>query len=149
MAETENTRYVIDERRIMSGTWGEVWLDDLLVGEAYGIQAKVNFNKEEVPMCGTMAHGYKVTSYKGTGSLRLRKTNSRMGKAMGDYIRNGKDIRFTIIEKLSDPDADGTEKIALYGVGFDDLTLADWEAGKITDVECPFTFQDYKYIDKV
>lgn len=144
-----NDRYVIDERRIMNGTWGEVWLDDLLVGEAYGIQAKCNFNKESVPMCGTMATGHKVTSFDGTGSLKLRKTSSRMSKAIGPWIRNGKDIRFTIISKLDDPDADGAEKVALYGVSFDDLTLADWEAGKMTDTECPFTFSNYRYLDQV
>ena len=144
-----NDRYVIDERRIMNGTWGEVWLDDLLVGEAYGIQAKCNFNKETVAMCGTMAQGHKVTSYNGTGSLKLRKTSSRMSKAIGEYIRNGKDIRFTLISKLDDPDADGAERVAIYGVGFDDLTLADWEAGKITDTECPFTFSSYRYLDQV
>ena len=73
-----NDRYVIDERRIMNSSWGQVWLEEDLVGEAYGIQAKCNFNKETVSMCGTMAQGHKVTSYNGTGSLKLRKTSSRM-----------------------------------------------------------------------
>ena len=144
-----NGRYVIDERRIMNGSWGQVWLEDELVGEAYGIQAKCNFNKETVSMCGTMAQGHKITSYNGTGSLKLRKTSSRMAKLIGPDIRNGKDVRFTVIAKLDDPDADGAEKVAIYGVSFDDLTLADWEAGKITDTECPFTFSSYRFLDQV
>ena len=32
--------------RIISGTWGEVWLDGVYVAEADGLQAKVSFNRE-------------------------------------------------------------------------------------------------------
>lgn len=148
MAET-TTRTILQEKRIMNGTWGQVWLGDDEVGEAYGIQAKVNFKKEDVPICGRMGIGKKVTGYDGTGSLKMRKVSSRMGKAIGEHIRNGKDLRFTIITKLADPDADGTERISLTDVSFDDLTLADWEAGRIIDVEAPFTFGDYSYLEKV
>ena len=145
----QESRTAFQEKRIMSGTWGQVWLGDSEVGEAYGIQAKINFKKEDVPMCGRMGMGKKVTGYDGTGSLKLRKVNSRMGKLIGEDIRNGKDVRFTIISKLADPDAAGTERISLTDVSFDDLTLADWEAGRIVDVEVPFTFGDYSYLEKI
>lgn len=146
MAET---RTILQEKRIMNGTWGQVWLGDDEVGEAYGIQAKINFKKEDVAICGRMGTGKKVTGYDGTGSLKLRKVSSRMAKAIGEEIRNGKDLRFTIISKLADPDSDGTERVSLTDVSFDDLTLADWEAGRIIDLEVPFTFGDYSYLEKV
>lgn len=145
----ENTKSILDERRIMSGTWGEVWLGENKVGEAYGIQAKCNFSKEKVARCGSMATGSKLMNYDGTGSLKMRKVNSRMGKEIGTYLKSGKDVRFTIISKLADPDASGVERVAIYGVSFDDLTLADWEAGRLIDVEAPFTFSDYEYLDQV
>ena len=75
--------------RVMSGTWGEVWLDGDKVSEAYGIQAKVAFDKEDIPMCRQMGTDVKITSFKGTGSLRLYKTTSRMALAIGENIRNG------------------------------------------------------------
>ncbi|MBH6835199.1 phage portal protein, partial [Clostridioides difficile] len=43
----------------------------------------------------------------------------------------------------------GSERIALYGCMFDDLTLADWEAAKVGEIEVPFTFEGFEYLDKI
>ena len=136
-------------KRVMSGSWGEVWLDSDYVAEAYGVQAKVALNKEKVNVCRSIAEDTKVTGVKMTGSLKLHKVTSRMAILIGDSIKKGKDPRFTIISKLDDPDAYGAERLALYNVSIDDLTLADWEAAKNGTVECPFTFTDYEFLDKV
>lgn len=136
-------------KRVISGTWGEVWLDGDKVGECYGLQAKVSFNKEDVPICGRMATDKKVTSIECTGSLKMHKVTSRMALAIGEDIRNGKDVRFTIVSKLKDPDAYGAERVVLKNVSFDDVTLADWEAKNVGKVEAPFTFTDYEYLDLI
>ncbi|MEA5136473.1 MAG: phage tail tube protein [Candidatus Fimivivens sp.] len=133
----------------MSGTFGEVWLEGEKVSECYGLQAKVSYNKEDVPMCGTMFGGQKVKSMKGTGSMKLNKTSSRMAILIATAIKAGRDVRVTIISKLADPDAYGAERVALKDVSFDDLTLADWEADNFGKVECPFTFTDFEYLDMV
>ena len=135
--------------RVVSGTWGEVWLDDDKVSECYGLQAKASFNKEDIALCGQMASDKKVTSIDCTGSLRLHKVTSRMAQAIGEHIRNGRDVRFTIVSKLKDPDAYGAERVVLRNVSFDDLTLADWEAKSVGKVECPFTFTDYEFLDVI
>ena len=136
-------------KRVISGTWGEVWLDGDKVSECYGLQAKVSFNKEDIALCGQMASDKKVTSIECTGSLRMHKVTSRMALAIGENIRNGKDVRFTIVSKLKDPDAYGAERMVLSNVSFDDLTLADWEAKSVGKVECPFTFTDYEFLDEI
>lgn len=139
----------MDARRVISGTWGQVWLDGDLVAECYGAQAKAKFNKEDVPMCGRMGVDKKITSIEYTGSLKLHKVGSRMALAIGEKIRNGEDVRFTVISKLKDPDAYGAERVALKNVSFDDLTLFDWEAKNVGKVECPFTFTDYEFLDSI
>ena len=136
-------------KRVISGTWGEVWLDGDKVSECYGLQAKVSFNKEDIALCGQMASDKKVTSIECTGSLRMHKVTSRMALAIGENIRNGRDVRFTIVSKLKDPDAYGAERVVLSNVSFDDLTLADWEAKSVGKVECPFTFTDYEFLDEI
>jgi hypothetical protein len=136
-------------KRVMNGTWGEVWLDGEYVSECYGLQAKVSMNKEEVSLCGQMAKDKKITSISCTGSLKLHKVNSRMALAIGDQVKSGKDPRFTVISKLDDPDAYGAERIVIRNVSFDDLTLADWEAAVNGKVEAPFTFTDYDFLDSV
>ena len=136
-------------KRVISGTWGEVWVDGDKLSECYGLQAKVSFNKEDIALCGQMASDKKVTSIECTGSLRMHKVTSRMALAIGENIRNGKDVRFTIVSKLKDPDAYGAERVVLSNVSFDDLTLADWEAKSVGKVECPFTFTDYEFLDEI
>ena len=136
-------------KRVMSGTWGTVWLDGELVGECYGIQAKTKYTKEKVSMDGQMATDSKVVATEGTGSLKMRKVFSRMGILIGENMRNGRDARFTIVSKLADPDAYGAERVCLKNVSFDDLTLVDREAGKVSNVEAPFTYTDYEYLDLV
>ena len=136
-------------KRVMSGTWGEVWLDNSYVGECYGMQAKVSFNKEDVQICGRMATDKKVSSISCTGSLRMHKVSSRMANAIGASIRNGRDLRFVVISKLNDPDAYGSERVVLKNVSFDDLTLADWEVATNGRIEAPFTFTDYEFLDTV
>lgn len=136
-------------KRVISGTWGEVWLDEDYVSECYGLTAKMAFNKEDVGICRQMAIDSKVVSTKGTGSIKLHKISSRMANKIGEEIRNGKDIRFTIISKLADPDANGTERVRLSNVSFDELSLADWEVGSLGRTDTPFTFTDYKLLDSI
>ena len=136
-------------KRVISGTWGEAWLDGDYVSECYGLQAKYAYNKEDVNLCGQMETDSKVMSIKGTGSMKLHKVNSRMAKVIGDKIVDGKDVRFTIVSKLADPDAYGAERVSLSNVSFDDFTLADWEAAAKGTVEVPFTFTKHKFLDSI
>jgi len=137
-------------KRVISGTWGELWLSGEYVAEVYKFQAKLSFTKEDVAMCRRMLTDSKTTAAKGTGSVGFHKVNSRMINVIGEHIVNGRDIRFTIVSKLDDPDAYGAERVSISNVSFDDLTLADWEAARKGTVECPFTFaENPKWLDKI
>jgi hypothetical protein len=136
-------------KRILNGTFGQVWLDGDLVSECYGCKLAVKATKEKVHMAGKMAVDTKTTDIELTGTLKLNKCNSRMARLIGTKIKSGKDCRFTIISKIDDPDAYGAERICVTNVSFDDLTLADWEGGKLGQTECPFTFTDYNFLDLI
>ena len=139
----------IDERKVMNGTHGSVFLDGEEIAEVKAFQAKLEFQKEEVKVAGKMATGTKYMGYSGKGSLSLHKVNSRMIKAIGQQIKEGKEPRFTIIGKLADPDSDGVERIAINNVSFDDLTIFDFEVGSLGSSEHPFTFTDYDFLDLI
>lgn len=136
-------------KRVINGTHGYLWLDGEMIAECYGFQAKYSFDKEDIVLCGQMATDKKITGMSGTGSMRLYKVYSRALSLIGDSIREGKDVRFTVITKLRDPDAYGTERIAIKNVSFDDLTLADWEAKNVGKVEMAFTFTDHEVLDSI
>lgn len=136
-------------KRVIAGTWGTVWMDGEQVAECYGCQAKISADKETVSLCGRLMDGHKVMGLSGSGSLKLHKVNSRMGQLLGEAMKKGTDPRFTIVTKLDDPDAYGAERVSLSNVSFDDLTLVDFEAKQLGKVECPFTFEDFEYLDMI
>lgn len=133
-------------KRVISGTWAEVWVDGNRIMECSAGQAKWSHTKQDVPLCGQMATDTKTTATKGTGSLSIYKVYSRF-RDYADAVLAGVDKRATVIMKLDDPDAYGAERIALYNVSFDDATLMDFTAGELSRVTCPFTFTGHKYLD--
>lgn len=141
----------ISGNRVINGTWGEIWLDGDKVSELTGLEAKITLKKEDVNMCGVLAKDSKVTGWEGKGTLKMHKVNSRMAVRLGESIKKGKDVRFTILAKLADPDTidSQAERIVLKDVSFDDLTLMNFEAKALGKVECPFTFTDYDFMDLI
>ena len=127
----------------------EVWINDEPIDEIGAFQAKYEFEKEDVNIMGDMFLHKKVIGYSGTGSMTLKKTNSRMIKLLIDYIKEGLEPEITIVGKLADPGNGGSERISITGVSFDDLTLFDFEVGALGQTECPFTFDDYNFLDLI
>ena len=141
-------RSIDSAKRIINGLYGEVWVDGEKIAECTACQAKVAKNKQTVNLCGQFMDDTKVTSGSGTGSLTLYKVDSGFIQRQRE-LQNGVDVRCTIISKLRDPDSYGAERVALYNVSFDDLTLADWQAATMGTVTAPFTFSRYELLDTI
>ncbi|WP_028547038.1 phage tail tube protein [Paenibacillus taiwanensis] len=135
--------------KVMSGTFGEVWLDGKLVAEALSMEAKIEIEKEDVPLAGKFATDSKFMGYKGSGTLKMHKANSRMITLLSDQIKKGINPRFMIMSKLKDPAADGGEVITIKDACFNDLSLVNWELKKKGEIEAPFTFTDWTVQDFV
>ena len=135
--------------QVISGTYGEMWLNGDLMAETIALQAKVTLKKATIAMCGTLVDGQKVTGMELKGTLKMHKVNNSMIKLLSDSIKRGKTPEFTIISNLADPDSLGSERIVLKRVTFDELTLVDWEAKKEGEVSMPFTFMDWDLLDLI
>lgn len=138
---------ILNAAEVRSGTWGSLWLDGEQAAEAYGCQIKVNKTKEDVTRCRTLINGKKMTAVAITGTVRLYNATSRLIKLEAEALKQGKDLRHTIISNLDDPDNPNNQRIAVKGVSFDDLTLADWQAAQLGSIEAPFTAEDYEILD--
>ncbi|MCI1958593.1 MAG: phage tail tube protein [Clostridia bacterium] len=139
----------VETKNVMSGTFGETWLDGEKCGEVYGLSAKIAYTREDIQPCGQMEVDSKLVSSKGTGSIKAFKMYSRFITKIAEKVKNGYDPRFTIISKVDDPDALGPERIAFLNCTFDDVTLADWESGKSGKIDTNFRFTKYKLLDTV
>lgn len=134
---------------VLNGTFVEIWLDDELIGEATALQAKVEFQTEDIKFAGDLFQHRKVVGYKGTGSLSMHKVSTRFQKAVADTMKTGKERYYTLIYKLNDPSVDGQERVALKDVAFDDLTIVDLEVGATMKLEVPFSFHSMDYLDTI
>ena len=135
-------------KRVMSGTFGELWWGEELVAECYKFNAKYSITKEAVNLPRQMVEDSKAMGSKGTGTLGLYKVYSRF-RDYADAVRDGKDERISYISKLDDPDAYGAERVALYNVSLDEVPIVNWERKTIQKDEVPFTFTSHKYLDAV
>lgn len=138
---------ILNAAEVRSGTWGQLWLDGEQVSECYGCQIKVNKTKDNVNRCRTLTTGKKMTAVDITGTVRIYNATSRLIKLEAAALKQGKDLRHTIISNLDDPDNPNNQRIAVTGVSFDDLTLADWQAAQLGQIEAPFTAEAYEILD--
>lgn len=138
-----------DAKRVINGTYGEAWCNGTQYNETKGLQAKVNKNKETVSQPGVMMNATKMVSADGKGSVTFYKVDSSILEMELDALEQGIDLKHTLITKLADPDAWGCERLALEGVSFDDITIADWELAKLGEVEMPFTFEKVRRLDVI
>ena len=135
--------------RVINGTYGEVWVDGDYIAEVTGLEAKVSLDKTDVQQVRRLAKGSKVTGMSGKGTLKTNKTRSYFLNKLSKSMQAGKCPTSTIKSKLADPDSYGAEAILLKGVSFDELTLADFEGGKLGEESIAFTFTGWEIIDSI
>ena len=137
----------MEAKQVMYGTRSELWLEGDKIAEATECKATLTADKLEVKMAGHMTKGYKVVGYTGKGSLKLHKVSSYFIEKLAPGIKEGRQVEFTIISKVNDPDAVGAERVALYHCVFDSVDLVNWSVGKLGEESYNFTFQDYDVLD--
>lgn len=140
----------ITGNKVLSGTWGELWLNGEKIFELSKVDLKIITNREEVQL--GIDVDSKLTGLKGEGTIVVKKVYTR-AKEIIELWKQGIDMRVQIITKLKDPDAVGeqTERWAVNNVWFNEVTIAAWEKGAIIEEEYPlgFTPSDLENLDKV
>lgn len=134
--------------RVMNGTFGQIWEDGTEIAEVSAFQLKVTNNFDTLNLCKQMAEDRKLIGVKITGSMTLHKVYTRGADAVTAALA-GRDLRKTLVGKLDDPDAYGAERVAVYGVSYDEQVLMDWEAGKAGSMTISFQATNVEYLDKV
>lgn len=136
----------MDVKNTINGTYGSIWVDNELWAETDSFTATVNIDYEDVNIAGSLATHKKQTGWNGTGSMTIKKVNSRVATKVANNVKNGTVPRMKIVGKLADPDALGTERVALYDVTFDSFILMNFEQKTVMTQDVAFAFSDYDLI---
>ena len=137
----------MESKQVMYGTWADLWIDGDHIAEVEDCKATMTADKIEVKMARKMGKGYKSTGYTGKGSFKVHKVSSYFIKKLAPSIKKGKQVLFTLVSKLDDPDAVGAERVALYNCMVDSVDLINWSVGKLGEESYNFTFEDYDMLD--
>jgi len=140
----------IDSINVINGHYGGIYHEGTWLANFNKAKAKVDIQKAEMKLSGDRWVHHKVLSLKGTGSISGYKVKSSLIKFNAPVADSGnKSVRTELVYKLNDPEAFGTERIRLINVMFDDISLADWEAGKEVTEEWAFTFEGFELLDPI
>nr|DAH99886.1 MAG TPA: tail tube protein [Caudoviricetes sp.] len=139
----------IQSKQVVYGTYGAMWIDGFEIAEIQELKATLSADKVEVKIARKMSKGYKVTGYTGKGSFKVHKVSSYFIKKLAPSIKEGKQVLCTIISKVEDPDALGTERIALYNCLIDSVDLINWSVGKLGEESYNFSFEDFSILDQI
>ena len=92
-----------------------------------------------------------LQGFMGDRNVKKNGFASEMKTKLAEYIKDGKTPYFTIISKLADPDALNAqaERIKFTGVTFDEVTLVDFENGKLGEESYPFEYEDFEFLDTI
>ena len=67
----------------------------------------------------------------------------------GAFMLNGTMPVIKLVGSVADPDAKGSERIEIYDVTFDEVTLMKFENATVGEEEVPFKAGGFRYIDTI
>lgn len=138
-----------DHNKIIRGSFGKVWLNDEKLANVKSFEAKATLDYEDVDVNGDLGQKHRYMGYSVAGTLTLHKYDSTVAKLMKDAIVSGAMPEIKVIAALDDPTSYGAERVALYDVTLDELTLNKFENKGLTEEEVPFKAGSFKFLDVI
>jgi hypothetical protein len=81
--------------------------------------------------------------------MALHKVDSFVAKLIGDGLSTGVLPSIKIVGVLADPDSNGSERVEIYDVTLDEVTLLAFENASVGEESVPFKAGGYRYIDMI
>lgn len=132
---------VLDASRVCSGTFGKIYRDGKWDNNVNECTAEVEVDMKPIVTCGSEWEDNKAGAKKGTGTIKGYKVTSEM-------IEQGFKP-FELLAELDDPEAYGAERIRLKNCKATKISLVNFKAGDICEIETPFVFSGYDLVDKI
>lgn len=135
--------------KIIRGIFGRLWINSKKMANIKSFELKATMNYEAVKINGELCEQNRYLGYALSGTMVLHKTDTYTASLIGKGIRSGSlpDIKF--VGAISDPDSVGSERIEVYNVTFDEVTLMHFVNGEIGEESIPFKAGGYRFIDKI
>lgn len=138
-------------RRRWNGSHGKVWWDNELLFEIEKFECKVTANREDVIIGNSVDS--KIVSLKGEGTITIKSVINRNISAYLEAWKSGQDPRATFVGLIEEPDAvdKQKERCSIDNVWFNELSIMNFEKGKVVEKEFPFGFtpEDASFMETI
>lgn len=138
-----------DHNAVIRGTFGSVWIDNDKMSNVKSFEAKLAIDYEDMDINGDFGQKKRYMGYAISGTMTLYKVDSYIARKIHKGVMNGNLPDIKMVAKLDDPTGYGAERVALYDVKFDELTLNKFENKTLTEEEVPFTAGSFEYLDLI
>ena len=135
--------------KIIRGTFGRLWIDGELLANIKSFELKATMNYEAVQINGEFCEQQRYTGYSLAGTMTMHKINTLMANKVKAGMVNGQMPNIKLVGALADVDSNGSERVEVYSVTFDEVTLMKFENGTVGEEKVPFKAGGYKYIDTI
>ncbi len=121
-----------------------------LMLQAKNFEAKVEYEKKDVPILGRPMKGHKVISCSGTGSMTIYHNTEIFNDMIEEYKRTGRFIYFDIQVTNEDPSSDAGRNTKIYkDCSIDGAVLQSFDnEGDWLEQDVDFTFEDFESPEK-
>ena len=81
--------------------------------------------------------------------MTMHKVDSRILRLYGEGTMTGQLPDVRLDAALVDPDSSGAQRVVLFDVTLDEVTLAQFENATVLEEEVPFTAGSYKIVETI
>ena len=138
-----------NSNKVIRGTFGRAWVDGDLMANVKSFEAKATLDYEDMDVNGDLGQKKRYMGYSVAGTMTLHKFDSYILKKYQAAIRNGDLPEMKIVAALADPQSYGAQRVGLYDVHLDEITLLQFENKTVLEEEVPFTAGDYEFLDLI
>lgn len=135
--------------KIIRGTFGRLWIDGELLANIKSFECKATMKYEAVEINGEFCEQQRYLGYSLAGTMTMHKINTLMANKVKAGMVNGQMPQIKLVGALADVDSSGSERIEIYNVTFDEVTLMKFENATVGEEEVPFKAGGYKFIDTI
>lgn len=135
--------------KILRGTFGRLWAQGKRLANVKSFEAKATLKYEAVKINGELCEQQRYLGYSLAGTIVVHKTDTYLVNLILNGMVTGSMPPIKLVGRLADPDANGSERVEIYDVTFDEATLMQFENATVSEESVPFKAGGFRYLDKI
>ena len=135
--------------KILRGTFGRLWAQGKRLANVKSFEAKATLKYEAVEINGELCEPQRYLGYSLAGTIVVHKTDTYLVNLILNGMVTGSMPPIKLVGRLADPDANGSERVEIYDVTFDEATLMQFENATVSEESVPFKAGGFRYLDKI